>query len=277
MKKMTERERDTIRHVDGAFQTLIKHPTKHIIPASVGRSHNPPAFESDVNTKTYIHLYYTKSGSGLLCLDDHRYSIGAGDFFVVPSGTDPRLLSSPDERWDYRWMGFTGALSYDFLGFPTVFHLPEEISKRLYVYDLEQPVQNLASRLTSDLYLIHSVMQPPEESKADYVQIVIDRIRTSYMEKLTVADLAEECNLNRSHLSRLFKEKMKVSIQDYLLQYRLAEAKRYLKHNYSVSETAQLCGFYDHANFYKVFTREIGYSPKEWKKMIEQRTQNTPK
>lgn len=47
-------------------------------------------------------------------------------------------------------------------------------------------MQNLASRLDSNLYLVHSVMQVPEENEPDYVQKVLDRIHTSYMEKLTV-------------------------------------------------------------------------------------------
>ena len=180
------------------------------------------------------------------------------------------MVSSASESWDYRWLGFTGTLSHDFLHFPTVFHLPDEIRTRLYLYEYPVHVQNLASRLSSDLYLIHSIMHGPEENEPDYVQKVLNRIHASYMKKLTVTQMAEEFNLNRSHLTRLFKAQMDMSIQDYLTYYRLAEAKRYLKHNYSVSETAQLCGFGDHVNFYKVFLRAVGCSPTDWKKQVKQ-------
>lgn len=270
MGRMTEKERDDRYRVDGANQALIKNPARYIIPASVGQVKISPSVQRDVNTKTLIHLYYSHSGSGLFQLEDQTFSIKAGDFFIVPVGAKNLLQASAKESWDYRWIGFTGTLSHDFLLFPTVFRLPDEIRQRLYVYEYPQVVQNLASRLASDLYLVHSVMQVPEENEPDYVQKVLNRIHTSYMEKLTVTQMAEEFNLNRSHLTRLFKAKMNMSIQDYLLQYRLSEAKRYLKHNYSVSEAARLCGFGDHVNFYKVFSRVVGYSPTDWKKQIEQ-------
>jgi len=269
MNKITEKERDNRHCMDGATQSLIKNPAKYIIPASVGQVRISPSVQRDVNTKALIHLYYSHSGSGLFRLDDQTFSIKEGDFFIVPVGAKNLLQASSKEAWDYRWIGFTGTLSYDFLHFPTVFRLPDMIRQRLYVYEYPEQVQNLASRLASDLYLIHSVMQAPEENEPDYVQKVLNRIHTSYMEKLTVTQMAEEFNLNRSHLTRMFKLKMNMSIQDYLLQYRLAEAKRYLKHNYSVSETAQLCGFGDHANLYKVFMRVVGYSPTDWKKKFE--------
>ena len=60
-----------------------------------------------------------------------------------------------------------------------------------------------------------------------------------------------------------------MSIQDYILQFRLAKAKRYLKHNFTVTDTAHLCGFNDRANFTKIFTREIGCSPTEWVKILD--------
>lgn len=266
----TEKERNDRSRVDGANQILIKNPAKYIIPASVGQVRIPASARRDVNTTTLIHLYYSHSGSGLFRLTDQTFFIKEGDFFIVPIGAKNFLQASTKESWDYRWIGFTGTLSYDFLHFPTVFHLPDDIRRRLYVYEYPENVQNLSSRLASDLYLIHSFMQVPEENEPDYVQKVLNRIHTSYMEKLSVTQMAEEFNLNRSHLTRLFKAKMNMSIQDYLLQYRLSEAKRYLKHNYSVSEAARFCGFGDHANFYKVFSRVVGYSPTEWKKRLEQ-------
>lgn len=277
MNKITEKERDILTRMDGASQTLIKNSTKHIIPASVGQVKLSPSVRRDVNTNTLLHLYYSHSGSGIFSMENQTFSIKEGDFFIVPIGAKNFLQASAKESWDYRWVGFTGALSHDFLHFPTVFRLPDEITQRLYVYEYPNHVYNLASRLTSDLYLIHSVMQVPEENEPDYVQKVLNRIHTSYMDKVTVTQMAEDFNINRSHLTRIFKSKMNMSIQDYLLQYRLSEAKRYLKHNYSVSEAAQLCGFGDHANLYKVFLRVVGYSPTEWVKKIKKDPSQRPR
>jgi two-component system response regulator YesN len=73
-------------------------------------------------------------------------------------------------------------------------------------------------------------------------------------------------SLNRRYLSRIFKEKMGMSIQEYIVAVRMKEAKRLLSEGFRVFETAQLCGYEDAANFSKIFKRECGLSPAAYRK-----------
>ncbi len=68
-------------------------------------------------------------------------------------------------------------------------------------------------------------------------------------------------NLDRHYLARIFKKKTVVSISDYIINVRMEEEKNYLKKDFSVEDTARMCGYEDVSNFSKLFKREVGISP----------------
>ena len=257
------------------YNIYIKGDFTDINPVSAGESHKAGAYRTQIATADCTNLYYVFDGSGTVYINDESFKVKGGDFFVVPLGARAGLKPTQGTTLPHRWVGFTGLLTHDFERFPRPFTLPEEIVRNLC--DPRQSDRNLGSRLAADLFLIHSLMQEPKENKPDYVQRLINHINTSYMEKLSVTQMAQELGLDRCHLSRLFKQKMNMSIQDYILQFRLNKARRYLKHNYSVSDTAHLCGFGDRANFSKIFTREVGCSPTKWCQLLDRENWNKPR
>lgn len=258
------------------YNLFLKQDLSDINPISAGMTRSSVSDKkTGIHTTDCANLYYIISGRGTLFLNDRFIPVKEGDFFVVPLGARAALQPAPGTPLPHRWIGFTGTLMHDFEQFPVPFTLPEDIVEKLC--DPEQGERNLGSRLAADLFLIHSIMQQPEENEPDYVQKVINLINATYMQKLSVSQMARDFGLDRCHLSRLFKAKMNMSIQDYILQLRLGKAKRYLKHGYSTVDVAILCGFGDRANFSKLFTREIGCSPTEWKKIIDLQAWNKPR
>ena len=53
-------------------------------------------------------------------------------------------------------------------------------------------------------------------------------VENHYMEKISIADIAEVAGFSESHFMRYFKETMGVSFVDYLRRYRLTMATRLL-------------------------------------------------
>lgn len=256
------------------YNIFLKQDLADLNPISAGKSQLPRLY-ANIFAADCANLFYVYEKSGTLLLNGQTYRIKAGDFFVIPQGAKALLKSDTTEGLPHRWIGITGMLRRDFEQFPIPFTLPQEILDRLC--DPSKDIRNLGARLTSDLFLIYSIMSQPEENEPDYVQKVINHINASFAEKISVAQLAKDLGLHPSHLSRIFHAKMNMSIRDYILQIRISKAKRYLKHNYSVSETARLCGFSDRANFSKLFHRETGYSPTEWLKILDFETWNRPR
>ena len=253
------------------YQILLKQNLQDLNPITVGEAECPPGQKTLLDMRTSSVLHYVRRGRGTLYLKEQVYPVETGQFFLVMLGENAVCVSDPEDPWEYQWVGFTGVLSHDFAQLPPVFSLPEELVERLY--DLRTPEENLAPRLASDLFLLHSKLISPKQPKRDYVQQTIDYVQTSYMHKLSVSDLAKELGVDRSHLSRQFKSKMNISIQDYILCIRLSESKRYLKYGYSIKETALLCGFGDPPNYTRLFRREEGICPTDWKKRYVKKRQ----
>lgn len=274
-KPITDRElaRDASYVFVNEYNIFLKQDLSDINPVSAGESnHDSPR---GIHTTDCTHLYHIQQGEATLFIEDERYRVKAGDYFIVPLGARASLQADPGSMLPHRWIGFIGTLTHDFERFPIPFTLPPEITAQLC--DPSKEGRNLGSRLAADLFLIHSILQEPQENAPDYVQKVVNLVNTSYMEKLSVTQMAKDLGLDRCHLSRLFKAKMNMSIQDYILQFRLSKAKRYLKHNFTVTDTARLSGFGDRANFTKVFIREIGCSPTEWVKILDWEAWNKPR
>ena len=65
--------------------------------------------------------------------------------------------------------------------------------------------------------------------------------------------ITESLGLDRRYLSRIFKESMGISVQDYLIRVRLEQAQKLLAEGTSVKMTSQLVGYTDCFNFSKMF------------------------
>ena len=89
-----------------------------------------------------------------------------------------------------------------------------------------------------------------------YVKNVISYIQLKYSEPVKIETIASSLGLNRSYLTRLFKEATGYSLQEYLQTYRMKMAIKLLSENkLSVSEIASSVGYGDTFTFSKAFKR----------------------
>lgn len=257
------------------YQILLKQNLQDLNPIFVGESECPPGFEgyANINANCCV-LYRVYRGYGKVRILGTTYNVCPGQFFLIPVGERGPMSADPEKPWFFQWIGFTGTLANDFLQLPAVFDVPQSISNQMY--DLRKPSDNLASRITSDLFLLHATLTRPKADRSDHVQWVVDQITTSYMHKLSVAELANELGINACHLSRQFTKRIGSSIQDYLLTIRVFNSKLYLNKGYSVKEAALMCGFNDPNNFTKLFKKKTGYTPTQWKAKIALNEDNVP-
>lgn len=249
------------------YQIMLKQKLQDLNPLFIGEAELPPGYKELASAQSCSVLYYTRCGHGTVHINDTAYPASKGELFLIPVGTIAKITASSDCPWHFQWIGFNGTLAIDFLQLPTVFTLPAPIFTQLY--DLRDPCENIGSRVSSDLLLIHSVLTKPKPDRTDHVQRVVDHILSSYMFKVSVDALAAEMGINSCYLTRQFTKKMGCSIRKYLLTVRVSNAKNYLNQGYSVKETSLLCGFGDAANFSKLFKKETGLAPLHWKEKMD--------
>jgi AraC-like DNA-binding protein len=85
--------------------------------------------------------------------------------------------------------------------------------------------------------------------------------------RIKIEEVAQACNLSRSHFSRAFKANTGFSPLQWLTNNRLERAKELLRSgNSAVSDVALACGFCDQSHFTRVFSRHTGSSPSAWRR-----------
>jgi AraC family transcriptional regulator len=94
---------------------------------------------------------------------------------------------------------------------------------------------------------------PPE------IQAALVYISENFSSKITIEELSGQSNLSSSHFTRTFKKYMGSSPYQYLLNYRLIQAKNLLvETNLSVEQISDDCGFYSVGHFIKAFSKSAG-------------------
>lgn len=97
----------------------------------------------------------------------------------------------------------------------------------------------------------------------------IDYVMINYNQKINVSQFASDCGYTVNHYRKIFKAETGETPLDYLLKVRIEKAKDFLLYNVPVNKTAERVGFEDPYYFSKVFKKETGVSPKNYKKTIE--------
>jgi len=103
---------------------------------------------------------------------------------------------------------------------------------------------------------------------------LVQRIK-SHIDKLFLSDIdlaatASQLNMSPSYLTHVFKAGTGYSPMQYIIRRRIGEAQSYLlMTDFSVTEIASIVGFNNISNFYKVFQKYIGVSPKKYRKIYK--------
>jgi transcriptional regulator GlxA family with amidase domain len=81
----------------------------------------------------------------------------------------------------------------------------------------------------------------------------------------SVAGIARECAMSRSHFTRSFKNATGMSPHGWLQREKVRKAEELIRSGtMSMCQVAQECGFSDQAYFTRVFGKLNGVSPKRW-------------
>jgi signal transduction histidine kinase/DNA-binding LacI/PurR family transcriptional regulator/AraC-like DNA-binding protein/ActR/RegA family two-component response regulator len=92
-------------------------------------------------------------------------------------------------------------------------------------------------------------------------------IHEHHTEPISREELAQHLAVNERYLTRCFRLETGVTPIDYLLRYRVRQARALLEQGHlSVTDVAMATGFSDSSYFGRVFQREVGISPNAYKR-----------
>ncbi|MEE0946350.1 MAG: AraC family transcriptional regulator [Acutalibacteraceae bacterium] len=96
----------------------------------------------------------------------------------------------------------------------------------------------------------------------------VDIMNTQYMNRdLTVENLSAICGISVAYFRRLFTEKYSVSPKEYIIKRRMDYAKKLIiSQQFSISEIAEMCGYFEPCHFSRKFKRYFNVSPSNFSK-----------
>ncbi len=95
---------------------------------------------------------------------------------------------------------------------------------------------------------------------------VLDYIAANYGKDINLEDMAKQAALSTSHFARLFKDAIGKSPHQFVMSYRVEQAKKQLRDvSLPMIDIALNCGFADQAHFSRVFKQIEGKTPKQFR------------
>ena len=241
------------------FPIENKHYTD-FSPCDYGYEDCKPEHTFGPTIRNYYLIHYVEKGKGTFKNEHQEYQLKAGDSFLIRPGEITKYSADTHNPWSYIWIGFTGKLSEKFDDLPDILHINWDIFAELRTLSKSM----LEERLVSILFRIYCNIFEDQDSP-DYVNKVIGFINSHYMDNIKIEKIAASFGINRKYLSKLFKQKTGITMQEFLIKKRLTESKKLIEYGYNVGEAGKLCGYNDPFAFSKAFKGLFGYSPKSFK------------
>lgn len=134
------------------------------------------------------------------------------------------------------------------------------------------PQQHSASEIMKEALLVQLLVilnqaflkLPPSFAPTDIpepLEELVEYIGQNLHSDLSMVALEKRFFLDRSYMSRLFKQWVGIRLHEYIIHKRIAKAKELLIQDCNVTETCFKTGFNDYSNFIRMFKRIVGMTP----------------
>lgn len=142
------------------------------------------------------------------------------------------------------------------------YDVTEYILKADVIEELPAAVERMIEQINEDI----SPKIAYNEDWKDLYEKLNDYINLHYREDISLSEIAELFHANASYLSRLYKAKAGINVSDDIIRKRINKAKECLMTDMKINDVAEYVGFNDPAYFSRLFKKQTGISPRDYKK-----------
>lgn len=241
--------------------------------------------------RNHYLFHFIFGGKGYLSSNDsagqtHLYKLEANQGFLICPGQVNTYYADEKTPWEYAWLEFDGVKALEYmemagLGWDRpVYHLKKREEGALLKEELmaivDNPYRSSINQIGHMYLFFDALIRSSVNRKTvvqsgkmrdTYIREAISFIELNYGRAISVEDIADFCNINRSYLNRLFKERTGKTLQNFLMYYRMNRAAELLKvSELTVNEIGKRCGYQNQLHFSRAFKTIFGLSPMQWKK-----------
>jgi AraC-like DNA-binding protein len=267
------------------YQFLFDDYSLGLTPLIVGFEKCDPAKPLITFKKPHFVIHFVLKGSGTYSIRGKNYDIHERTVFLNPAEEKISYKPHSTDPWEYVWIEFSGIASKVLLEeagltpdhpvyCPLTFERIETLLYSLVSESLNRRgKKNLA--ITADFMSIFDVLiserkSPEDTNKPKFEKRVVEE-SLRYLEKnyaksdISIDALAKSLYFNPTHLTKLFKKEMGVSMIQYVIDLRMKKACEMLStHQYSISEIATNVGYSNQFYFSKVFKNYYKTTPSRY-------------
>ncbi len=237
-------------------------------PIICGHQECEPNHAFGPSTRFYWLLHYVVQGSGIFVSGNQKYEVRAGQIFVIRPYEVTYYEADGKTPWEYIWVGFTSGLDLSGIFTESVMNAGRCGNIFSSILEAERMNEGRELFLCGMIYQLLARLSEKHSGEEDYVEQARTFLESHYMQEVSIVELAERMNLNRSYFSTLFRRKTGKSPQQYLTDFRMEKACELMtEHGYSPGEAALSTGYPDIFSFSRMFKRYMGVSPREYKRM----------
>lgn len=247
---------------------------------------DPTYYITRKNVWDFYVIEYVKSGKGYIKCGGQKYTVKAGDAYIIRNYTNHEYYADPQDPYEKIWINISGALLDHIL---TAFNFTEPVTVRSV--DISAHLEQLNKILSDgyDLKALSAVLlnmifdfsdgTGPKDTKtlslAENIQLHIDKnINTS----ISASDVAEHFRITPIYANRVFKSRYGQTIKQYINEAALKKAAQLLKNSdFSIGDISDMLGFCNDNYFANQFKKYYGISPKQYQlQHRKKRVCNTP-
>ncbi len=248
-----------------------------------------PAHAFGPAARTHYLFHYIISGTGLFMADDDdghtvTYQIKSGQGFMIFPGQVTTYVADKDLPWEYVWLEFDGLRAKETLSIAgltkdtPVYHADSREMREVMMSEMLYIAQHgdlSPLHLIGHLYLFMDALTRSVSSlriskggrlRDFYIHEAIAFIDQNFQNDISVEEIADNCGLNRSYFSKIFKEAVGRTPQAFLLHYRMTKAAELLKlTQLSISDISKAVGYDNPLHFSRAYKNVYGVSPRDWR------------
>ena len=247
-----------------------------------------PLYSFGPFVRNHYLFHYVISGKGFLFATNDsgetiHYALGPGQGFLICPGLVNTYCADESQPWKYVWLEFDGlraaeCLEAAGLGPDQPVYRPQGggqgvCDQMCYIAEhASASPLHLVGHLCLFLDELVQSSSTRRDSKSGplrdfYIQEAVTFIQQNYQRSITVEEIADICKLNRSYFSKLFREVMGCTPQEFIIRLRLTKATEQMRMTSDpIGDIARRCGYPNQLHFSQAFKKRYGLPPREWRK-----------
>ncbi len=250
---------------------------------------------SRANKESYL-IFYTISGEGYLKQGNQEVRLEAGSAVLINCRT-PQTYGTLEtsSKWHHFWIHCdgSGVEALEPILNPEGIIRPVQVSDAMRdrfervltllprdnvesVLEVSLSVHRILTRMAGTLLSRQAAQNGQSsgmgilsagEANKELMERAAEYIRAHFTEDLNLEQLLEFTHLSRSYFLKLFKLYIGSTPYNYLVCYRITQAKELLEMtDLPIREISEKVGFHDEANFSTRFSKIAGETPKQYRK-----------